>query len=58
MAGYDGNRVDNSDLIDVPITLQVTRFGGLPGCPCIGHIAPPLSRLQGSTLRKFKVEYT
>lgn len=54
MAGYDGNRVDHSDLIDVPVTLQATCFGGLPGSPFIDCIAPPLSGLQGSAIRKFK----
>lgn len=54
MAGYDGHRVDNADLIDVPITLQAARFGGPPGSFCIGCIALPLSGLQGSAIRKFK----
>lgn len=58
MAGYDGHRVDDADLIDVPVTLQVARFGGLPGSFCMAALPPHCLGCRALPSGSLRVEYT
>ena len=58
MAGYDGHRVDDADLIDVPVTLQVACFGGLPGSFCMAALPPHCLGCRALPSGSLRVEYT